>query len=107
MESVFEFEDQRELVELRIFVLRSVCDELFDLAELEPHHVEKMDRRLVQESARDIHIAGPDRIHELAAIHLDMGRMSFVALEQMLELNIHRWVSAIVSNLKHAVTFIR
>ena len=88
VEPVFEFKDQRELIELGIFVLRSVCDELFDLAKLKPHHVEKVDRSLVKKSAGDIHVAGPDRIHELAAIHLNVRRVGFVALEQMLELNI-------------------
>ena len=107
MKPVFEFEDDGKFIELGIFVLRSVCDQFFYLAELESHHVEKVDRRLVQEPAGDIHIAGPDRIHKLAAVHLYMSRVRFVALKQMLELNIDGCVATIVSDLKDASGFVR
>src|SRR5215218_3165738 len=106
MKPVLEFEDYRELVELGILVLGAVCDQLFDLSELKPHHVEQVDRRLVQKSAGNIYIAGPDRIFELAPVHLDVSRVRFVTLEQMAQVSVDRSEPSIVPDLKDTFAFV-
>ena len=47
VKTAFEFEDDREFVEFRVFVLRAVSDEFRDFAELKPHHIEQMNRCFV------------------------------------------------------------
>src|SRR5687768_2581186 len=62
VKSIAESEDDRELIKFGVLVPRAVGHELFDLAELESHHVEKMDRRLVKETAGHADVSGPDGI---------------------------------------------
>src|ERR1700752_4690339 len=81
-------------------MLRTVCDQFLDLAELMAQHVEKVDSRFVKKAAGNVDVAGPCGILQLAAVHLDVGRMRSVAREQLFQFHVHRSITSVMTDLK-------
>ena len=70
------------------------------VAELEPHHVEHVNGRFEKEASGDLFVAGPDRLQQFAAIHLDMRAVRRSGLEQFLNATVDGCEAAIEADLE-------
>src|SRR5436190_22150799 len=107
MKAILELENDRKLIDLWVLVLRTVCYELGDVAKLITNHVEKMYGCFVKEAPSYVHIACPNWVLKLTAVHLYMSRMSSVFRKQLSQRRVDWSVSPVVSNLKNAVAVFR
>src|SRR6185503_1854808 len=94
--------EHRKVVNFVVLVRRADRVQAFNLTKKKAHHVEHVNRRLIQEPARYFWIASPLRLEQLATIHLYVRGVWLMRFgEHLFQPDVDRRETAIVPDLKN------